>query len=105
MPKTPQRPADGGHHRRPRPRWPAVEDARRPLLLPLPTLQRDAGLCNPRNNLAHCFHCNANLNNIDLMQMMGFDFPSAIELLEYWLNQYERRRPKSTAARPTTDRK
>jgi len=39
------------------------------------------------------------------MQMMGFDFPSAIELLEHLSNQCERRRPKSTAARPTTNRK
>jgi len=61
---------------------------------------------NPRNNLAHCFHCNANLNNIDLLRTMGFDFPSAIELLERLLNEYERRRPKSpSAGRSSTDRK
>jgi len=37
---------------------------------------------NPRNNLAHCFHCHANLNTNDLMQMMGFGFRSAVETLE-----------------------
>jgi hypothetical protein len=29
---------------------------------------------NPRNNLAHCFHCNKNLNNIDLLITLGYDF-------------------------------
>jgi DNA primase len=56
---------------------------------------------NPRNNLAHCFHCGTNLNNIDLLRTMGFDFPSAVEMLERWLIEYERRRPKS----PSADRK
>ena len=56
---------------------------------------------NPRNNLAHCFHCDANLNTIDLMQMMGFDFTAGVELLARWLDEYERRRPKS----PSADRK
>jgi hypothetical protein len=55
---------------------------------------------NPRNNLAHCFHCGTNLNNIDLMRMVGFDFTAGVELLARWLDEYERRRPKS----PTTDR-
>ena len=45
---------------------------------------------NPRNNLAHCFHCNASLNNIDLLRMMGIDFPSAVKRLERLLYQYER---------------
>ena len=54
---------------------------------------------NPRNNLAHCFHCNMNLNTIDLMQMMRFDVRSAVETLQRWLNEYERRCPKSTADR------
>ena len=29
---------------------------------------------NPRNNLAHCFHCDKNLNNIDLLLTQGYDF-------------------------------
>ncbi len=29
---------------------------------------------NPRNNLAHCFHCQKNLNNIDLLITLGYDF-------------------------------
>ena len=29
---------------------------------------------NPKNNLAHCFSCNKNFNNIDLMLAQGHDF-------------------------------
>ena len=46
---------------------------------------------NPRNNLAHCFTCKKNLNNIDLLMTLGHDFPAAVTLLERWLNQYEAR--------------
>ena len=44
---------------------------------------------NPRNNLAHCFCCQKNLNNIDLLIILGYDFQSAVALLEGWLNQYQ----------------
>ena len=60
---------------------------------------------NPCNNLAHCFHCGTNLNTIDLMRMVGFDFTTSVELLERWLNEHERTRPKSNADRTSTDRK
>jgi hypothetical protein len=43
---------------------------------------------NPRNNLAHCFACHTNLNNIDLLLLLGYDFPTAVARLEKWLNQY-----------------
>ena len=33
---------------------------------------------NPRNNLAHCFCCQKNLNNIDLLMTLGYDFKSAV---------------------------
>ena len=36
---------------------------------------------NPRNNLAHSFGCNKNLNNIDLLLTMGYDFKSAVSIL------------------------
>src|ERR1700678_241973 len=29
---------------------------------------------NPKNNLAHCFWCKKNLNNIDLLLKLGYDF-------------------------------
>jgi hypothetical protein len=44
---------------------------------------------NPRNNLAHCFCCAKNLNNIDLLIALGYDFRSAVTLLERWLYQHE----------------
>jgi hypothetical protein len=57
---------------------------------------------NPRNNLAHCFCCQKNLNNIDLLLNLDYDFRAAVTLLERWLNQYEaeQRRKKAPAARP-----
>ena len=44
---------------------------------------------NPRNNLAHCFCCQQNLNNIDLLITLGYDFPSAVIVLQRWLKQYD----------------
>src|SRR5271156_6041804 len=44
---------------------------------------------NPRNNLAHCFSCKKNLNNIDLLILLEYDFRSAVTLLEQWLTQYD----------------
>jgi DNA primase len=49
---------------------------------------------NPRNNLAHCFHCKKNLNNIDLLMTLGYDFRTALSVLENLLNRYEARLPK-----------
>ena len=49
---------------------------------------------NPRNNLAHCFSCNKNLNNIDLLMTLGYDFRTAVAVLEQLLQRYETRLPK-----------
>ena len=59
---------------------------------------------NPRNNLAHCFCCKNNLNNIDLLITLGYDFPSAVTLLQRWLQQYQAQqaRKKTPASPPTT---
>jgi hypothetical protein len=54
---------------------------------------------NPRNNLAHCFSCQKNLNNIDLLMTLGYDFRTAVAILERWLNQYQSRQPKATSGR------
>jgi len=43
---------------------------------------------NPKNNLAHCFSCGQNTNNIDLMLLLGHDFVPAVKILEGWLDQY-----------------
>ncbi len=45
---------------------------------------------NPKNNLAHCFACGENINNIDLMLLCGHDFLPAVTILESWLDQYRR---------------
>jgi DNA primase len=44
---------------------------------------------NPRTNLAHCFCCQKNINNIDLLMSLDQDFRSAVALLERWLKQYQ----------------
>jgi hypothetical protein len=44
---------------------------------------------NPRNNLAHCFWCKKNLNNIDLLMTLDYDFRAAVALLEQWLDRYQ----------------
>jgi DNA primase len=43
---------------------------------------------NPKNNLAHCFSCKKNFNNIDLMLIQGYDFLPAVQILTGWLHQY-----------------
>ncbi|MEO8137086.1 MAG: hypothetical protein ABI831_24300 [Betaproteobacteria bacterium] len=52
---------------------------------------------NPRNNLAHCFCCGRNFNNIDLLIALGHDFVPAVELLEQWLRAYQGHRTGSTS--------
>jgi DNA primase len=55
---------------------------------------------NPCNNLAHCFSCQTNLNNIDLLMTLGHDFRTAVTVLEQWLQRYEARLPEKNT--PTT---
>ena len=43
---------------------------------------------NPRNNYSHCFTCQQNLNNIDLLIALGYRFRTAVSILEGWLNQH-----------------
>lgn len=43
---------------------------------------------NPRNNLAHCFNCGRNINNIDLLLLIGYEFKAAVALLQQWLHAY-----------------
>lgn len=44
---------------------------------------------NPVNNLAHCFCCSKNINNIDLMMLCGHDFVPAVTILGRWLEEYQ----------------
>ena len=56
---------------------------------------------NPRNNLAHCFACKHNLNNIDLLLSLDYDFRAAVALLERWLTQYQAQQAaKQASPRP-----
>jgi DNA primase len=55
---------------------------------------------NPRNNLAHCFSCKRNLNNIDLLITEGYDFLSAVSLLERWLDEYQAKQARNSPATP-----
>ncbi len=45
---------------------------------------------NPKNNLAHCFCCQKNINNIDLMIELGYDFKNAVRILENLLHLYKK---------------
>jgi DNA primase len=45
---------------------------------------------NPSNNLAHCFSCGENFNNIDLLMIQGHDFLPAVAILTTWLEEYQR---------------
>ena len=47
---------------------------------------------NPRNNLAHCFYCGKNINNIDLLLAVGYEFVDAVGLLQQWLRLYNAER-------------
>jgi DNA primase len=49
---------------------------------------------NPRNNLAHCFGCKKNLNNIDLLMTLGYDFTSAVSILTRMYNLHRSRLPQ-----------
>jgi hypothetical protein len=60
---------------------------------------------NPRNNLAHCFSCRKNLNNIDLMLQLDYDFLDAVTLLKRWLDHYQAQQAKTKTPAPQTDRK
>jgi hypothetical protein len=56
---------------------------------------------NPRNNLSHCFSCTQNLNNIDLLITLGYDFRRAVAILEDWLKQYQAHQVKKQNPNPS----
>lgn len=56
-------------------------------------------IVNPRNNLAHCFSCSKNLNNIDLLLTLGYDFKSAVAILVGWLERHQSRMPKTSTTK------
>jgi hypothetical protein len=56
---------------------------------------------NPRNNLAHCFSCQTNLNNIDLLLRLGYDFRTAVGVLERLLQRYQALQGRDKTPSPT----
>jgi hypothetical protein len=52
---------------------------------------------NLRNNLARCFACHINLNTIDLLMVLGYDFVRAVAVPEDLLEGHCPRRPKGGA--------
>src|SRR5258706_16392950 len=55
---------------------------------------------NPRNNLAHCFCCQKNLNNIDLLIQLDYDFLTAVALLTRWLTKTKPNEPENSCPIP-----
>ena len=62
-----------------------------------PNCQELRATVNPRNNLAHCFSCDQNFNNIDLLMTQGYDFVPAVEILDGWLRRYQKDRGCTTS--------
>ena len=57
---------------------------------------------NPRNNLAHCFSCGKNINNIDLVIAAGHSFVEAVALLQEWLFLYKAEKAAHRTVHPAT---
>jgi len=55
---------------------------------------------NPRNNLAHCFGCGKNFNNIDLLLALDYSFADAVALLELWLHLHQTKRSTRSTTPP-----
>ena len=55
---------------------------------------------NPRNNLAHCFCCQKNLNNIDLLITLGYDFRPPWRCWNAGSTNTRPSKPKARNARP-----
>jgi hypothetical protein len=47
-----------------------------------------------------CSLCKKNLNNIDLLITLDYDFLSAVTLLQRWLNQYQAQQAKKKTPTP-----
>ena len=67
-----------------------------------PSCREMKATVNPRNNLAHCFCCGQNFNNIDLLIRLGYNFRSAVALLEQWLLRYQTQEAKKNKPTPPT---
>ncbi|GMV83904.1 MAG: hypothetical protein AMXMBFR7_50880 [Planctomycetota bacterium] len=66
---------------------PSKRDGER-LRFQCPYCAETLAVVNPRNNLAHCFNCARNFNNIDLLLALGYDFKTAAARLQEWLDRH-----------------
>jgi hypothetical protein len=57
-------------------------------------------ILNPRNNLAHCFACGRNLNNIDLLMALGYPFRAAVVRLQQYLRLHHQQQAEPQQAEP-----
>jgi hypothetical protein len=60
---------------------------------------------NPKNNLAHCFCCRRNFNNLDLLVEIGHDYRTAVALLEQLLVRHQSQNEKRKNHTPPIARK
>ena len=58
---------------------------------------------NPKNNLAHCFCCHKNINNIDLMMLLGYSFLDAVNLLDQWHQCLSKNKPPGKERKRSDD--
>jgi hypothetical protein len=72
-----------------------------------PYCHETQAVVNPKNNLAHCFHCAKNINNIDLLLATGHGFKDTVALLQRWLLlfQSEKAGPKTCSPPPNAVKK
>ena len=56
-----------------------------------PNCQEMLATVNPRNNLAQCFGCTKNLDNIGLLLTLGYNFKTAVSML---VRMYEHHRSR-----------
>jgi len=74
------------------PRGPISKEIEGYFRFQCPACEELRATVNPRNNLAHCFCCGQNWNNIDLLIALGWDFLPAADVLKQWLRQYQEHR-------------
>lgn len=81
------------------PGWKSVEGRFR---FQCPHCGETLAVVNPRNNLAHCFNCRKNINNIDLLISVGYGFQETVARLQAWLVLYNcEKARRNTGAQPT----
>lgn len=55
---------------------------------------------NPKNNMAHCFCCKKNFNNIDLLIVKGVSFKTSVMILCGLWDTFQQKMPSPAATEP-----